>query len=427
MDTHTLPIGESWFEIRASASGGEADLFIFDEIGLWGVSAQDFARAFNDAMAGHPSALNIHINSPGGTVRDGVAIYNTIQRAPVTKTTYVEGWAASIASLIALAGDRVLIAENAMMMIHNPHGLAIGEAADMRKMADVLDTIRDTLVTTYVRKTGESADTIKDAMDAETWYTAEQAVDFGLADETTEEAEAVALWSPESCGFDRFAPAYASVGSTGVFREVRGRDAISAGLPARTVKERTVETITNLQQLRAQHGPLVQQAEDAACTAIEATVREECATAQKTAIEAAVKEERDRVMAILKMAEPNQAEAAVKHIEAGDSFQDAALALKDTKSDGLSDRIAAREKEDKELDYGSSASAGDAGAATSYPGEDAIAAFNAAVAAKIATGMARGKAISAVANEQEALHKRYLAAHNLKNGRPKAAAEIAAG
>ena len=438
MDTRSLPIGKTWYEIRAAVSGGVADLFIFDEIGIWGISAQDFARAFNEAMARKPAALHIHMNSPGGIVSDGVAIYNTIRRAEVPKTTFVEGWAASIAALIALAGDRVLIAENAMMMIHNPHGLVIGEASRMRKMAQVLDTIRDTLVVTFVRKTGEDDATIKAAMDAETWYTAAEAVEFGLADEVTEEAEAVALWSPEACGFDSFAPAYASAGSGGVFSEVRGRGAGSGGVESGkhflatentedTEEDGTVE-IRNLKELRAQHSGLVQEAEDTAASAIEATVREECATAQTAAVEAAVTAERERVTAILQMAEPGQSAAAVKHIEAGDSFQVAALALKDAKSDGLSDRIAQREKDDKKLDYGSSASADDdAGDARSDSGEDAIAAFEEAVAEKVSAGLSRAKAMSAVVKAQPELHKRYRIAYNLENGRKLAAASIASG
>jgi len=168
----------SWYEIKNKTDSSE--VWIYDEIGYWGISAKDFILELN---AIKNKQIDMHINSPGGEVFDGAAIYNAIRNHPAAVTTYIDGLAASIASVIALAGDRVIMAENALYMMHNPFGLVIGNANDMRSMADVLDKIGDTMIGSYVAKSGKTRDQIKNLLDAETWMNADEAMEAGFVDE----------------------------------------------------------------------------------------------------------------------------------------------------------------------------------------------------------------------------------------------------
>lgn len=171
--------GRPW---RLNAEGDDtAELLIFDRIGFWGVEAEQFA---GDVAALGDRPLHVRVNSPGGDVFDGLAIYNTLLQYPGAVTTTVEGLAASAASFIALAADEVRVMRASQVMIHDAWGLAIGPAAEMREMGDVLDGISDLLADTYQRRAGTgTATTWRDAMRAETWYRdGAAAVDAGLAD-----------------------------------------------------------------------------------------------------------------------------------------------------------------------------------------------------------------------------------------------------
>jgi ATP-dependent Clp protease, protease subunit len=193
----------NWYEIKNAASDS-AEVFIYDDIGAgWfsdGVTAKGFISDLNAITASH---IDLHLNSPGGSVFDGVAIYNALVRHQATVTTHIDGLAASIASIIALAGERVVMASNALFMIHNPWGGVQGEAADMRKMADVLDKIRETLANTYVQKTGMAIEDVYAALDAETWYTAEEALEAGFIDEIGVELQAAASFDLAAYNFKR--------------------------------------------------------------------------------------------------------------------------------------------------------------------------------------------------------------------------------
>ena len=174
-----------WLYFAPAASAGEtATIQIFDQIGEdWfggsGLSGKQFSDVLNEVGNG---PLLVEINSPGGNVWDGLSIYNQLRgrRAPVT--TRVVGIAASIASIIALAGDKVEMADAALMMIHDPSGMASGTSEDMRKMADALDQHAEVLVGVYAKKTGRSPESIRAAMKAETWFTTPEAIAFGLVD-----------------------------------------------------------------------------------------------------------------------------------------------------------------------------------------------------------------------------------------------------
>lgn len=204
-----------WFEIKNAAEGdGPAQVFIYEEIDdWWGLSAKDFVQQL---AALDVDAIDLHINSPGGSVFDGHAIFNALRNHKATVTTYIDGLAASIASEIALAGDKVIIAENGTMMIHDPYGMCVGGSGDMRKMADVLDKLRDTIAMAYVAKTGKDADEINAAMAEETWLVGQEAVDFGLADEVGAEmkAAACAQFDFKALGFKHPPAAIAEVGDS---------------------------------------------------------------------------------------------------------------------------------------------------------------------------------------------------------------------
>lgn len=172
-----------WFRIEAKAAEKAADVYIYDEIGYWGVSANDFAVQL---AALDVSTINLKINSPGGEVFDGVAIYNAIKNHPATVNVSVDGLAASAASFIAMAGDTVKMARGSQMMIHDALAICIGNAADMIETAGLLDKISETIASLYAEKAGGTITSWRDAMRAETWYTADEAVAAGLADEAVQ-------------------------------------------------------------------------------------------------------------------------------------------------------------------------------------------------------------------------------------------------
>lgn len=171
-----------------------ADIYLYNEIGesWWGetTSAKDFKKEL-DAI-GDVQTLNIYINSPGGSVFDGMAIYNQLKRHKAFKNVYVDGVAASIASVIALAGDKVVIPKNAYFMIHQPWSIAWGTAVDFRKMADSLDVIEEGILNVYDERSPLLREEIKALMEAETWMTGEEALEYGFADEVSEEIQVAA-------------------------------------------------------------------------------------------------------------------------------------------------------------------------------------------------------------------------------------------
>ncbi len=158
----------------------------------WGdeVTPKDFKKELDNL--GDIDTLNVYINSPGGDVFAGQAIHSMLKRHKAHVNVYIDGLAASIASVVAMAGDKVIMPKNAMMMIHNPWTIAIGNAEDFRKLADDLDQIRESIVEAYKRKTILDEDKIKELMDNETWLTAEECKEYGFADELEEEKEIAA-------------------------------------------------------------------------------------------------------------------------------------------------------------------------------------------------------------------------------------------
>ncbi|WP_257131268.1 head maturation protease, ClpP-related [Bacillus wiedmannii] len=189
-----------FWEMRMSAdSSNSADIFIYGDIVRWvwedyfpeDVSSNTFKDDL-DAL-GEVSTLNLHVNSPGGSVFEGIAIYNMLKRHKAKVNVYIDALAASIASVIAMAGDTIYMPKNSMLMIHNPWTWTEGNAAELRKAADDLDRIGNSSKQTYLQKVGDKLtdEKLQEMLDAETWLSADEAFEYGLCD-VIEEANQMA-------------------------------------------------------------------------------------------------------------------------------------------------------------------------------------------------------------------------------------------
>ena len=190
---------KTWYKIQAK-SDDVAEISIFGDIGSswWGesITAADFKKDFDDIKSS--KEIKILINSPGGDVFDGIAIHNIIATERAKVSVEVMGLAASAASIIALAGSSLTIDAGGFFMIHNVWTFAMGDANDLRKQADDLDKISGELVNIYEAHSDLSAKQIKEFMDAETWFTASEAIEHGFADEQIEHEAAAASVSIDS-------------------------------------------------------------------------------------------------------------------------------------------------------------------------------------------------------------------------------------
>jgi len=164
-------------EVTKQAS---ADVYVYDRIGGWfGMTADDFVR---DVASLDVDRIVLHLNSPGGDASEGVAIANVLRAHRARIVVRVDGMAASAASVIAMAGDEVVMGLGSQMMVHDAWGYAMGNAAEMRKAAEMLDSTSNALASTYAARTGGTTADWRVVMEEETWYTAEEAVEAGLAD-----------------------------------------------------------------------------------------------------------------------------------------------------------------------------------------------------------------------------------------------------
>ena len=179
----------TWFKMTNLAAGS-VEMAIYDEIGTWGVTASDFVAEISGVSA---KEITLRINSPGGDVFDGLAILNSLRSNKAQVHVIVDGLAASAASFIAMAGDTIEMSPGSMMMIHEAHGLAMGNAADMRDLADLLDKTSANIANIYADRSGRPAAEHRSAMKAETWYLDQEAVDAGLADSVIGAAKATNL------------------------------------------------------------------------------------------------------------------------------------------------------------------------------------------------------------------------------------------
>lgn len=184
----------SWFRMEKK-SDDLAEIEIFDEIdSFWGIGPKEF-KARLDEIKGAKS-IKLLLNSPGGSVFDGMAIYNLLAAHRDKLDIEVVGLAASIASIIALAGRKLTMAEGSYYMIHNPLTIMIGDAEELRKTADVLDKMKGDLVAIYGKKSGLKDNEISQLMDDETWLTADEAIEKGFADDSEDYGEIAAKAEP---------------------------------------------------------------------------------------------------------------------------------------------------------------------------------------------------------------------------------------
>jgi ATP-dependent Clp protease, protease subunit len=227
--------------IHAKA-GGEIEILLYEMIGTdwWtgeGTTAKQFAEDLK--AAGAVSQIHLRVNSPGGNVFDGIAIYNTLLSHKATVTAQVDGLAASIASVIIMAASEISMGANGMLMIHNPWSSVQGDSNDMRKMADTMDKVRTSMIAAYRRHTKMPAEDVGALMDEETWMTADEAKDRGFAETIIDPDEtadlAANLASPILSRFKRVPAKLAALAGaadqTDVRRATLNRRNAEMGLP----------------------------------------------------------------------------------------------------------------------------------------------------------------------------------------------------
>ncbi len=169
-----------WYRIVNKKDDPAPELFIYGEIGWDGITAEDLIR---DLAAVDADQITVRINSPGGSVFGGVAIYNALRTHPAEVTVLVDSIAASIASVIAQAGDTRTMVQHSQMMIHEANGIAIGSGSEIREYAELLDKQTDLIADIFATRSGKPASMFKSLMSSESWFTADEAVATGLADD----------------------------------------------------------------------------------------------------------------------------------------------------------------------------------------------------------------------------------------------------
>lgn len=202
-------------------AGDEAHIYLFSEIGFWGVTADEFARDLQEVTA---SRIVLHLNSPGGEAWDGQAMYHALRDHPAEVEVRVEGVAASAASTVAMAGDRVVMARHSMMMIHDPWMLTVGDARDHQRSVEMLDKLGDAIAGFYADRAGGSVREWRETMLAETWYSDREAVEAGLADEVAGDSEAENRFDLSLFDF-RNTPPHLKQSRSGTEREPTKREA----------------------------------------------------------------------------------------------------------------------------------------------------------------------------------------------------------
>ena len=185
---------KTWYamEQETDAEGvksAKAEIFVYDEIGGYGIQATNFIQDLENL--GEVEQIDLRISSPGGSIIEGNVIYNAIKRHPANVTVYIDGMAASMASVIAMAGDEIIMADNALLMIHNPWTVSIGDSEQLRKDAELMDKMKAAIINAYGRS-NYSEEELEELMNSETWFTANEAIEAGLVDGTTEGIKAAA-------------------------------------------------------------------------------------------------------------------------------------------------------------------------------------------------------------------------------------------
>jgi ATP-dependent protease ClpP protease subunit len=258
-------MAQNWYAFKnAPDKSGEVELYLYDEIGSFGVRSKEFVAELKEYKEKH---VHLRINSLGGEIGEGTSIYNALIRHPGGVTVHIDSLAASMASVIAMAGNPVYMAENAILMIHNPWTLASGEAADLRKQADLLDMMKSNLVRAYQKKTGMEETAIAKLMDEETWLDATEAAALGFIDAIEDGIPAAASAKEMRARFDTFAKA--KMQNTAISEAEVSAPAAEPVVEETPVAAEVVESVTD--------APVVEEAEVVAVE--EAPVAEEAQAA----------------------------------------------------------------------------------------------------------------------------------------------------
>ncbi len=189
------------YSIKAKGSSS-AEIYIYEDVGdSWygGVTAAQFAKDLR--ALGSVDTIDVRINSAGGDVFDGLSIYRLLVDHPARKVMHIDGLAASIASVIAMAGDEIRISEAAFVMIHDAWGVSIGNAAEMRRMADLLDTTSGSITDVYAARTKQGRAQLREWMKDERWFTGAEAITYGFADQMDENLKVAARFDPKQHKF----------------------------------------------------------------------------------------------------------------------------------------------------------------------------------------------------------------------------------
>lgn len=186
---------KNWYNIQNVSNTNTLEVNILDEIGLWGITSKEFIEDLNANLNKNKglNTINVNINSPGGDVFSGLGIYNYLKNSKLTVNTNVLGLAASIASVILMAGDNISANENSLIMIHQSWASSMGNSDDLRETADLLDKVDNIITNVYQNKTNLDMDFIKELMSKETWLDANQAKLFNFIDNITEEKIAASI------------------------------------------------------------------------------------------------------------------------------------------------------------------------------------------------------------------------------------------
>lgn len=188
-----------------------AEILLYSSIGESYFEDSISAKQFSEELKKLPSSvkeITLRVNSPGGSVFDGMTIYERLKTHPAKVTAYVDGLAASIASIIIMAADEIIVGEGAAIMIHKPMSFVAGNSLELERMIDVLDKIENQMINIYAKKTGMSRSEISSALAKETWYTSDEAIEAGLASKKFEAKETLQIAASmiENCPWFRNKP-----------------------------------------------------------------------------------------------------------------------------------------------------------------------------------------------------------------------------
>jgi len=311
----------NWFNF-SKVDEQEATLNIYEDIGMFGITAIDFINELKQFKGRH---LDVRINSPGGSVTDGVAIYNALKRHNGGVTVHIDSLAASMASVIAMAGNPVYIADNAMFMIHDPYAGVIGTSEELRKSAKVLDVMKKNLIAAYTKKTGMDEKEISKMMSNETWLDSVEAVALGFADAIEEGVAAAACMTPEiaKARFDKFQ-------NNIMEKETENQEVVEEIKPSEIVEEQpeaeTVEVITETPVVAEEAAPVAEASNSLLVAKMQAIVAENAVL--KTEV-LAMRNDIKMLSALAGVAPANVVPPIGAKSEATDSLMDQFNAIKD--------------------------------------------------------------------------------------------------